>query len=906
MAEGQVLQEACAASVEKILEPLVEQISLLTDRNYSLQRPKGLSQNKATVLDLVKNAICNLMKNAEEVRGECPDVTENFQVALSEIQDIGENFQASVNAFLDNPEDEEFHTEMLRASRSLLSSVTRILILADLIDVSQLHRCLENIKGDAECVGILTDESELSRLCSSLGDHLEELQTLLKYRSQDLLGSKQWSDLSNSYETLTLACEMVTISTKASFLYPKLATLAANREFAVRLTNDAVDRLGCACDATYPPVVLPPLQGQAVAQLMQEVMKSAEAGVEKVGSWNSTLFQSNAQKLFTEIANLTQSAGLGDYFQAGIARNIQELNEAVDQFIEAWEYETSVGLQEYVAAIGRACANIRSLISQAALTLSASFFVTNGTVLSHLEESAKCANEEKLVLAVTEIQQTSDLIDSALCLCGVWTDPNTVRFVRIAANDLEQLTPQLINASKALALRSQSSLTNENFAIFLEGYKSWVQKLCDRINGMTYVLDFLEAHDRLLQEDIDSCQTTAEAGQTSGLINASRKLSARCYQAIRYIRWKLETSNEGSASVNQTLAALESIQEDLIPQFNEATREVCRSLRSRNTPPQIVNVRRIGEAIRDAFSGLRPLLAAAGFRQEEESSDLAETVFDLPPSTSPLPPPLPPPQANECTQGSSIHSLSETSIQSLQSSQPSPSRHQFLNETAPNQIIENFGMEHANLVQQIGRLEESGNDIMVPIVRSICFRLTEVIGCMTVPRRSALETDAELVQATREISWMTAQFNGKCEEVARGSPEMNAKKSLFTSLKNINIFSHELAVMSRVKADLKTPNSELCLDNVVCLVQSARNLMREVNKAISELLTITGQSRLWSATALPPVPPRPRRHRATTQSGGGSDCSNTEVALFKFDVMIDQNTDFSHQFVCPKDQENVD
>lgn len=56
-------------------------------------------------------------------------------------------------------------------------------------------------------------------------------------------------------------------------------------------------------------------------------------------------------------------------------------------------------------------------------------------------------------------QQTSDLIDSALCLCGVWTDSNAVRFVRIAANDLEQLTPQLINASKALTLRSQSSVS---------------------------------------------------------------------------------------------------------------------------------------------------------------------------------------------------------------------------------------------------------------------------------------------------------------------------------------------------------------------------------------------------------------------------------------------------------------
>lgn len=80
-------------------------------------------------------------------------------MALSEVQNIGRHFHHSVSLFLDNPVDEEAHTELLRASRSLLSSATRILILADLVDVNQLHSCLENIKGDAECIGILTDES---------------------------------------------------------------------------------------------------------------------------------------------------------------------------------------------------------------------------------------------------------------------------------------------------------------------------------------------------------------------------------------------------------------------------------------------------------------------------------------------------------------------------------------------------------------------------------------------------------------------------------------------------------------------------------------------------------------------------------------------------------------------------
>lgn len=109
-------------------------------------------------INIFLQSIGDLLRRAEEIISECPDVADNFRVALSEMQNIGGHFHHSVSLFLDNPVDEETHAELIRASRSLLSSVTRILILADLVDVNQLHTCLENIKGGAECIGILTDE----------------------------------------------------------------------------------------------------------------------------------------------------------------------------------------------------------------------------------------------------------------------------------------------------------------------------------------------------------------------------------------------------------------------------------------------------------------------------------------------------------------------------------------------------------------------------------------------------------------------------------------------------------------------------------------------------------------------------------------------------------------------------
>ncbi|VDL59287.1 unnamed protein product [Hymenolepis diminuta] len=827
-----------------------------------------------------RKSIGDLLRRAEDITLECPDVVDNFRVALSEVQNIGRHFHHSVSLFLDNPIDEEAHAELLRASRSLLSSATRILILADLVDVNQLHSCLENIKGDAECIGILTDESEFSRLCAVLEGHVDTLENLLKCRSQDLLDARQRNDLNCSHSTLTMACEMIVTATKATFRYPDLATLKANREFAVHLAREAVNRLGCACDATYAPPVLPSLQGQA---------KSAEAGVEKTESWNSIFFQSNVRKLSAEIAALTESAGLADYFQAGIARCIHQLSEAVDQFIEAWDYETPNGLQIYVETMKQSCSRIRSFISQAALTLCSTIYITNDSVLSQIEEAAKCANEEKLVAAVTEIQQqTSDLLDSALCLCGVWADPVIVRSVRIAVNDLEQLAPQLINASKALALRNQSSTAKENFTLFAQAYRNMVKFLLENIDEVTDVIDFLDAQDRLLQEDIRKCQAKAEGSQTTGIMGSSRNLTARCTRAVKYILAKLENSEGSIENAEQTRTVLENIKENLVPQFLEATRAVCRSLKARSGSPDTGAIRRMGEAIRSAFGGLRPILEGLNQDRGEISSAVPDASLEMQPSTPSLPPPPPPPQQQPLnmkeTQQSSASDEIIDKFRSSQSIQVQPPKG--LNPNL-NPLINRFNKERTSLMHHVRKLGGTGKDDLMSLVRTISFRLSEIVNYLTEPKKSAVSTETCLVQAAREISLMAAQLNGYCEKIARNFSDLKTRQNLFVSLKNINLFSHELAVMSRVKADLMNLNTEICLDNDESLIQSARNLLQAIKHALGDIRLIVEQKRVRSASStLPPVPPKPYSRRTSTISSASP--------LSSYGVKIERTFDLSY------------
>ncbi|VUZ45854.1 unnamed protein product [Hymenolepis diminuta] len=835
MVENQNSEDIRTASVEKVLEPLVTQIALLITRNDSAGRPKGLSQNKSIILDLIKNSIGDLLRRAEDITLECPDVVDNFRVALSEVQNIGRHFHHSVSLFLDNPVDEEAHAELLRASRSLLSSATRILILADLVDVNQLHSCLENIKGDAECIGILTDESEFSRLCAVLEGHVDTLENLLKCRSQDLLDARQRNDLNCSHSTLTMACEMIVTATKATFRYPDLATLKANREFAVHLAREAVNRLGCACDATYAPPVLPSLQGQAVSRLMQEVVKSAEAGVEKTESWNSIFFQSNVRKLSAEIAALTESAGLADYFQAGIARCIHQLSEAVDQFIEAWDYETPNGLQIYVETMKQSCSRIRSFISQAALTLCSTIYITNDSVLSQIEEAAKCANEEKLVAAVTEIQTAK-----------------------------------------------------ENFTLFAQAYRNMVKFLLENIDEVTDVIDFLDAQDRLLQEDIRKCQAKAEGSQTTGIMGSSRNLTARCTRAVKYILAKLENSEGSIENAEQTRTVLENIKENLVPQFLEATRAVCRSLKARSGSPDTGAIRRMGEAIRSAFGGLRPILEGLNQDRGEISSAVPDASLEMQPSTPSLPPPPPPPQQQPLnmkeTQQSSASDEIIDKFRSSQSIQVQPPKG--LNPNL-NPLINRFNKERTSLMHHVRKLGGTGKDDLMSLVRTISFRLSEIVNYLTEPKKSAVSTETCLVQAAREISLMAAQLNGYCEKIARNFSDLKTRQNLFVSLKNINLFSHELAVMSRVKADLMNLNTEICLDNDESLIQSARNLLQAIKHALGDIRLIVEQKRVRSASStLPPVPPKPYSRRTSTISSASP--------LSSYGVKIERTFDLSY------------
>lgn len=88
----------------------------------------------------------------------------------------GDEMSKKSNRFAEDPCSSKARQEMVDAARALLTAVTRMLIVADMIDVHVLLMKLEIVRGDLNDVKNANSNQELSDRCGKLNLDLDVLQ----------------------------------------------------------------------------------------------------------------------------------------------------------------------------------------------------------------------------------------------------------------------------------------------------------------------------------------------------------------------------------------------------------------------------------------------------------------------------------------------------------------------------------------------------------------------------------------------------------------------------------------------------------------------------------------------------------------------------------------------------------
>uniref|UniRef100_A0A8C0JHK4 Catenin alpha-3 n=1 Tax=Chelonoidis abingdonii TaxID=106734 RepID=A0A8C0JHK4_CHEAB len=217
-------------TVEKLLEPLIIQVTTLVNCPQTpSNKKKGCSKRARVLLACVEKATWNLLDKGEKIAKEAIVFKEELNAALNDVRKESEALSASAREFTNDPCYLPKRKAVVQAARFLLAAVTRLLILADMIDVVYLLQHL-TFQRTYESLRNVSSKSELQKTYQKLGKDLENLDYLAYRRQQDLKSSNQRDEIAAARASLKENSSLLHSICSACLEHSDVASLIASKD----------------------------------------------------------------------------------------------------------------------------------------------------------------------------------------------------------------------------------------------------------------------------------------------------------------------------------------------------------------------------------------------------------------------------------------------------------------------------------------------------------------------------------------------------------------------------------------------------------------------------------------------------------------------------------------------------
>lgn len=121
----------------------------------------GKSKRASVLVLAVEKATENFIERGEQIANENPDIKQEMLTAVDEVRKTGEIMRTAAREFSEDPCSSLRRGNMVRAARNLLSAVTRLLVLADMVDVHLLLKSLHVVQDDLNKLRNASSQDEL-------------------------------------------------------------------------------------------------------------------------------------------------------------------------------------------------------------------------------------------------------------------------------------------------------------------------------------------------------------------------------------------------------------------------------------------------------------------------------------------------------------------------------------------------------------------------------------------------------------------------------------------------------------------------------------------------------------------------------------------------------------------------
>lgn len=492
-------------SVEQTLIPLVSQITTLINHKDKPKKSERTLTAIHRVGQAVSIAVGRFVAVGEAIAAENQELKDEMGQACFEARRAGDAIAQLTDAGSASPSQIDgrvsvFHdrTAMVKAARLLLSSVTKVLVLADRIVIKQIITSRNKVLVTLDHLERVSTFQEFVQIFSQFGNEMVEFAHLTGDRQNDLKDEKKKARMAAARAVLEKCTMMLLTASKTCLRHPDCES--------ARINKDAVfHRMRCALEQVIEIVTEARSCGDnkilpaSIYNGIKDFKSSVECLRENLYSLSPQSMGSQLDALVERTEDFTDSAYTSHEQRQTILGLCQLARQDAQQLLQCWIEAQSAhakqATEDMEVVILKTCQSVNDLrreLHKVAVSRASDLLKVHGEQLPL--RALKAAGAEGNLEAVAEYSRTlteqkEQLVETCRLLCHVsGTEPLEITCIH-AEETFHVIGPQIISAAQTLALHPSSKIAKENLEVFCE---AWESQLCDMAMLLREINDVFE------------------------------------------------------------------------------------------------------------------------------------------------------------------------------------------------------------------------------------------------------------------------------------------------------------------------------------------------------------------------------------------------------------------------------
>ncbi|XP_069720109.1 catenin alpha-3 isoform X3 [Phaenicophaeus curvirostris] len=770
-------------TVEKLLEPLIIQVTTLVNcpENPSSKK-KGRSKRAHVLLASVEKATWNLLDKGEKIAKEAAVFKEELHAAVADVQKESQALKVSAEAFTSDPCYLPKRQAVVQAARSLLTAVTRLLILADMVDVAYLLEHLTVFQRTFESLRNVSSTSDLQKMYQKFRKDLENLDYLAYKRQQDLKSSNQRDEIAAARASLKENSSLLHSICSACLEHSDVASLTASKDSICNEIQNALNVISNASQGVGNKIGQPTSHTATLGSALDELenlinLDPLVVNEEKI----RPSLEKRLEAIISGAALLADSSCTRDFHRERIIAECNAIRQALQDLLSEYinntdKKERSNALNVAIDSMCKKTRDLRRQLRKAIIDHISDSFLDTTVPLLVLIEAAKNGREK-------EIKEYAAIFRE-----------HTSRLVEV------------INAALALAARPKSQVVKNNMEMYRSTWENHIRILTEAVDDITSIDDFLAVSESHILEDVNKCIIALREQNVDDLDRAAGAIRGRASRVAHIVSGEMDNYEPG-AYTEGVMTNVRYLTKSVIPEFIDQVNIALESL-SKNTvhlfdDNQFVD---ISKKVYDTIHNIR--CSVMMIRTPEELEDVSDLEED-----------------HDTRSRTSIQTEGKTDRAKM-TQLPEAEKEKIAEQVA------DFKKVKSKLDAEIEIWDDTSNDIIV-LAKRMCVIMMEMTDFTR--GRGPLKNTSDVINAAKMISESGSRMDVLARLIANQCPDQSCKQDLLAYLEQIKLYSHQLKICSQVKAEIQNLGGELimsALDSVTSLIQAAKNLMNAVVQTV--------------------------------------------------------------------------